>query len=285
MPNATPLLRRLKDGAGAFSKNQRVLARHVLANYQSVAFATVSQLAGQSGVSEATVVRFAKVLEFSGYPAFQKEIRRLVRAELRGAERFKLGAAHNAPERTPLDVITEKERENIAALYQSHDPQAFASAIQMLRRASEVVVVGTRSTAPLAYHFWFALNKIAVAATRVSTIGSETYDCLNRLDKRACVVVIGFPRYLREQVKLLEFAKSRKLATLTITDSAFSPLRGRVSLFAPAESASFVAFHCAPLVLINALVHELSVADESQTLAALNRFEAVAESQDYFLKD
>ena len=187
-----------------------------------------------------------------------------------------------APARTPLDIITEKERENIAALYDSHDPQAFAKALQMLRRASEVVVVGTRSTAPLACHFWFALNKIAVSATRVAAISSETYDYLSRAGRDTCVVLIGFPRYLREQVRLLEFAKRRKLATLTITDSTFSPLQGRVSLYAPAESASFVAFHCAPLVLINALVHELSVADEAKTLAALNRFEAVAESQDYF---
>jgi DNA-binding MurR/RpiR family transcriptional regulator len=285
MSAATPLLRRLNEGANDFSKNQRVLARYVLANYQSVAFATVAQLATQSGVSEATIVRFAQALDFSGYPELQKEIRRLVRAELRGVDRFKRGTDRKAPAHTPLDLIAEKERENISALYDAFDPQAFAKALAMLRAASEVVVIGTRSTAPLAHHLWFALTKIAVDATHVTTISSETYDYLNRVDKQACVVVIGFPRYLREQVDVLEFAKRRKLATLTITDSTFSPLRGQVSLYVPAESASFVAFHCAPLVLINALVHELSVTDKKKTLAALDRFEAVADSQQYFLKE
>ena len=285
MSTDTPLVRRLKEGAEGFSRNQRLLARHVLANYQSVAFATVAQLAEDSGVSEATVVRFAKALDFDGYPAFQQEIRRLVRAELRGVDRFKRGVAPRPPARTPLDIVAEKERENLAALYEAFDAHAFAKAVALLREAPEVVVVGTRSTAPLAYHLWFALSKIAVNATRVSTISSETYDRLGRLDRHACVVVIGYPRYLREQVALLEFAKRRKLATLTITDSAFSPLRGQVSLYAPAESVSFVAFHCAPLVLINALVHELSVKDEKKTLEALDRFESVAESQHYFLKE
>jgi DNA-binding MurR/RpiR family transcriptional regulator len=285
MSAATPLLRRLNEGANAFSKNQRVLARYVHANYQSVAFATVAQLAEQSGVSEATIVRFAQALDFSGYPELQKEIRRLVRAELRGVERFKLGAAQKTPARTPLDLITEKERENISALYEAFDPQAFAKALGMLRGAQEVIVIGTRSTAPLAYHLWFALTKIGFDATHVSSISSETYDHLSRVDKQSCVVVIGFPRYLREQVEALEFARRRKLATLTITDSTFSPLRGQVSLYVPAESASLVAFHCAPLVLINALVHELSVANEKKTLAALDRFEAVADSQHYFFKE
>src|SRR6478752_4848713 len=103
MSAVTPLLRRLNEGATDFSKNQRVLARYVLANYQSVAFATVAQLATQSGVSEATIVRFAQALDFPGYPGLQKEIRRLVRAELRGVERFELGAARKAMAATALD--------------------------------------------------------------------------------------------------------------------------------------------------------------------------------------
>jgi DNA-binding MurR/RpiR family transcriptional regulator len=280
-----PLIRRLKDSADVLSKNQRTLARHVLRNYESVAFATVSELARQSGVSEATVVRFAKALDFSGYPEFQKEVRRLLRADLRGVDRFKLGAEPVAGQRTPLDAITAKERENISALYESYDARAFGQAVRMLRRAPEVMVVGTRSTASLAYHLWFALNKIAIDAIRVTTIASETYERLSRMDRKACVVVLGFPRYLREQVKLLELAKARRLATLSITDSTFSPLQGDVTLHAPAESASFVAFHCAPLILINALVHEISVADSTRTLEALARFEAVAESQQYFVKE
>lgn len=285
MPADHPLIRRLKDGADRFSPNQRVLARYVLANHQTVAFSTISQLAEQAGVSEATIVRFAKVLDFSGYPALQKEIRRLVRAELRGVERFRMGEARAASTRTPLDLVADKERENLSALYETFDARAFTKALALLRGASEILVVGVRSATPLSYHLWFALAKLGFHATRVSAITSETYDHLSRMDKQACVVVIGYPRYLREQVRLLDYAKSRKLATLTITDSVFSPLQGSVSLYAPAESASFVAFHCAPLVLINALVHELSVIDKARTLAELERFEAVAESQAYFVKD
>lgn len=284
MPADQSLMRRLKDGVERFSPNQRVLARHVLANHQAVAFATISQLAGQAGVSEATIVRFAKALGFSGYPALQQEIRRLVRAKLRGVERFRLGEARATAARTPLDIVADRERENLAALYEAFDARAYARALAMLRGAGEIVVVGTRSATPLAYHLWFALAKLGFRATRVPAITSETYDHLASADRNTCVVVIGYPRYLREQVNLLEYAKTRKLATLTITDSVFSPLQGGVSLYAPAESASFVAFHCAPLVLINALVHELSVADKAKTLAALERFESVAESQAYFVK-
>lgn len=281
MKSETDLLRRLTDGARAFSANQRSLAKYVQTHYQTVAFSTVSDLAKQSGVSQATIVRFAKALGFKGYPGFQKEVRRLVRADLKGTERFKLSPAAASP----LDLVLAKEMENLGALRDAFDAHAFRAALKSLRSASEVLIVGARATAPLATHMAFGLAKLGMRAARALAVTSDTYDQTNRLDRRACVVVIGFPRYLRELVELLDFAKSATLATLAITDSAFSPLRGDVSLYAPAESASFMAFHSAPLVLINALLHELSFADRGATVAALDRFEAVADHRNFFHKE
>jgi DNA-binding MurR/RpiR family transcriptional regulator len=85
-------------------------------------------------------------------------------------------------------------------------------------------------------------------------------------------------------VDFLKFAKDQGLKTLVITDSPFSPLRGDVNLYSPAESASFVAFHCAPLILVNGLLHELSLLDKTRTLNALSRFEALADRTSYFYK-
>ena len=281
MKSETDLLRRLTEGASAFSANQRALAKYVQAHYQAVAFTTVSELARESRVSEATIVRFAKVLGFKGYPEFQKEVRRLVRADLKGTERFKLSPAAASP----LDLVLAKEMENLGALRDGFDAQAFRAALKSLRAASELLIVGARATAPLATHMAFGLAKLGMRAHRALSVTTDTYDQVNRLDRRACAVVIGFPRYLRELVEVLDFAKGAKLATLAITDSAFSPLRGDVSLYAPAESASFMAFHSAPLVLINALLHELSVADREATVSALDRFEAVADHRKFFHKE
>ncbi len=285
MPAEAPLFRRLKDGVEGFSRNHRVLARYVLAHHQTVAFSTITQLAEQSGVSEATIIRFARALSFKGYPDFQKEIRRLVRAELRGPERLRQGAAAESAEKTSLDRVVERERENLATLRATFDARAFGKAVALLRKASEIMVVGDRSAAPLARHLWFALGKLDRRACCVTAINSEAFDQVSRLREGACLAVIGFPRYLREQVRLLAFARTRKLSTLAITDSVFSPYQGDVSLYAPAESTSFMAFHCAPLVLVNTLLHELSVADEAKTLAALEHFDQTADRLAYFVKE
>lgn len=285
MPATPPLIARLTDGTRNYSKHHRRLAKYVLDHYQSVAFSTVRELSQAAGVSEATIVRFAKALDFSGYPGLQQEIRRMVRADLKGTERFAL-TAQRAPAAAaddgPLDAVIGKELQNINGLRETLDRKALARAVGLMHGAAELAIVGTRATAPLAHHLWFGLDKIGVRATRFLSVTPETYGHLDRLGRGACVVVIGFPRYLRELVECLRFAKARRLKTVTLTDSPFSPLAGDVTLCSPAESASYFASHCAPLILINSLLHALSLRDQPRTLAALSRFEALAERQAYF---
>lgn len=284
MTEKSLLFAQIEDRSEHLSRNHRALAKYVLDNYQSVAFATVKQLAELSCVSEATIVRFAKALGFKGYPGLQKEIRRIVRADLKGTERFQLTDAARAPGAGPLAAEIAKELENIASLAETLDTRAFARAVSALCNAREIAIVGSRSTVPLAHHLWFGLNKIDLDATRFTAVTTETYDHLGRMAAKSCVVIIGFPRYLRDLVDLLHFARKRRLRTLTITDSAFSALRGDICLYSPAESATFVAAHCAPLILINGLLQHVSLANKTRSMRALNHFEALADDASYFYK-
>ena len=277
--------KQLKDRIESLSKNQRILARYIRAHYQRVAFSTIKQLAQLSGVSEATIVRFVRALDFKGYPAFQKEIRRIVRADLKGTERFKLTYESKGQKQSPFSGIIEKEIENISYLQEAFNPKEFKRTLLAIQKAPEVLIVGTRSSASLAHHFWFGLTKLEIKATRILSITTETYDYINRLDRRTCVLFIGFPRYLRELIDLLDFSKEKDLRTIILTDSPFSPLQGEINLYTPAESSLFVAFHCAPLILINAILNELSLMEKDKTLNALNRFEALAEAKGYFHKE
>lgn len=278
-----PLLDRLADETPNLSRNHQALAKYIHEHYQSVAFSTVRQLSQQAGVSVATIIRFAKALGFSGYPGLQQEIRRMVRADLKGTERFALTTTRRGPpDADPLDGLIDKELQNINGLRETLDRKALAGAVKLLHGASAAVIVGARGSAPLAQHLWFGLDKIGIPATRFLSVTSETYEHVDRLDRKACVVVIGFPRYLRDLVDVLAHAQRRKLKTIAITDSPFSALRSDVMLCAPSDSASFVAAHGAALLLVNALLLELSVLDKTRTLHALNRFEALADEKSYF---
>jgi DNA-binding MurR/RpiR family transcriptional regulator len=278
MAGAAPLLSLIEQRAAGFSASQTRLARQLTTSRESFAFSTASEIARLCEVSEATVVRFAQELGFSGYPALQKEVRRILRADLKGTDRLQLAERSAAP--GPLDPVIAKERENIAALAEGFDAAALAAAAKALRGARRVLVVGDRATASLAFHLWFALDKLGLPVTRAQ--GTEALDALGRMGAPDAVVVIGFPRYLRSLVALLGFAGTRGVKRIVVTDSPFSTLRGEIALHAPAESASFVAFHAAPLILLNALVQQVVAADRDAARRALAAFEATAEAGEYF---
>jgi DNA-binding MurR/RpiR family transcriptional regulator len=278
----SPIVALLQDRIDGMSKSQRALAHHMLRHYQQVAFSTISEVARATGVSEATVVRFANTLGFSGYPALQKEIRRIVRADLKGTERFRRAAPQGELKDDPLSTTIRKEIENIAQLEETLDRAALTAAAARLRQAPAVLVVGERSTASLAQHLWFALDKLRLPVERVLAVDLDAYHRLDRMHPAGVVVVIGFPRYLRSLIGFLDAARARGLGTIAVTDSAFSALKGDIGLHVPAESSSFIAFHSAPMVLLNALVDSIGAADPAASLDALERFERLADQIGYF---
>lgn len=183
----------LKENFEKYSNSQKVLARLILTKYQKIAFLTIKEFAEFTGVSEATIVRFVKLLNFGGYPDFQKEIRRILRTDLRGQERFKITYRTKKQDKDSISDIIEKEIDNFLYLQKFIDHKNIKKAVNAIRNASEVLVVGTRASASLACHFSFGLSKLEIRTTKILSVNSESFDLLNKLSSNSLVIVIGFP--------------------------------------------------------------------------------------------
>lgn len=264
------------------TRNQRRLAETALKEQKVFALSTVTELSEYTGISPATIVRFAKSLGFGGYNGLQREMRRTMRADLPGPDRFRRARKPEPSSASPLSPTIEQELENIAALQDYHDQQTFEAAVRTISDASRIMVLGSRSSTSLANHFWFALSKAGLPAERVLTIDTNAYERVQSLDETGCAIIIGFPRYLKVLGDIIDFAAETGKRTVVITDSPFSPFRGDTTLFAPVESSSFIAFHSAPLILISTLMSEIANDRPERTLNALDCFEGLAERQDLF---
>ncbi len=282
MASSRSVLNHLESRAEGLSKTQRTLARYVLANYHAVAFSTVSELARLSGVSEATVVRFADALGFDGYPAFQRELRRELSVELKAGARQTGDRAQDIVPDSPFSTVLAKELDNISYLENNLDEASLKAAAKMLRRAEHILVVGARASASLAHHLWFALDKMRYPARLIDKNNSDAFDRMSRMGSKDCMVLIGFPRYLARLVDISNYAHARGIKIITVTDSPLTPFKADVKLSAPINSSTFFGFQCAPLILVNTLLETLIRNNEAATVKALRDFEALAESAGYF---
>ena len=106
--------------------------------------------------------------------------------------------------------------------------------------------------------------------------------------KRGDVVVgISFPRYSRQTVEVLMFAKAQGLKTLAITDTLISPLAHHADhvLTARYRMDSFIESFTAAFSLINALVTALGIQEPRKTITSLQRLERIWKTQQIYYRD
>jgi DNA-binding MurR/RpiR family transcriptional regulator len=276
------LLERIERELLSLPPSLRKLGELIVRDYQSVAFMTVSAVSERTGVSTASVMRFARTLGFDGFSELQKEIRRITRQDLRGPDRLSLGEEFYARKGARLSTHIEKALENIQTLQKLHDEGEFLKAASMICAAPQVVVAGARSTSYLAEHLCFGLTKSGLNCHATTEVSEADFQLVDGLPEGSCMVVIGFSRYVRGLIEIKEFAAARGIRIIAITDSRYAPLAGDVTLETPVESVSFMAFHSAPLIVLSALLDEVSGLNRERALAALEKFEKLAKARNLF---
>ncbi len=122
-------------------------------------------------------------------------------------------------------------------------------------------MVGLRSAHSLAVFLGVALEFLQKNVWILQPGIGDMWDRLLGLKKGDVVVGFSFPRYTRQTIEVLRFAKDRGLKTLAITDTLISPLAQYADhvLTARYRMDSFIESFTAPLSLINAVVTALGV--------------------------
>lgn len=259
-----------------FSKGQRMIAQFILESYDKAAFMTASRLGKTVHVSESTVVRFAAMLGYDGYPSMQKALQEMVRSKLTSVQRIEVANDRM----TGQDVLTTVMQSDIAliqATLEETDKEGFHRAVEMILSARRVYILGLRSSAALAdflgFYFNLVFDNIVVVHT---TSSSEIFEQLLRVGPEDVVIGLSFPRYSSRTVRAMRFARDRGARIVALTDSETSPLAETATalLLARSDMASFVDSLVAPLSLVNALIVAVGRqrnGDVEQTFTRLER--------------
>lgn len=271
------LLKIIEGKFSTFSKSQKLLATYILENYDKAVFLTAAKLGETVGVSESTVVRFASLLGFNGYPGLQRALEELVRNRLNFIQRMEV-AYGRIEEDEILESVLESDIEKIKRTMGQIDKDAFNQAVQIIKNAKHIYIVGIRSCAPLSQFLSFYLNLIFDNVHALNTnSASEIFEQLIRIDENDVIIGISFPRYSMRTLKALEFANTRNARVITLTDSVHSPmcLYSSCNLIAQSDVASVVDSLVAPLSIINALVVALYMEKQDEAIITLETLEKI----------
>ncbi|WP_017798743.1 MurR/RpiR family transcriptional regulator [Oceanobacillus kimchii] len=265
------------------SKSQVKIATYILENQSTVPFLTVNKLAKKAGVSDATVVRFATLLGYSGYPEMHKLLQNSVKEQLTTSERLKISQEVYNQEPMGVYEVFQDDMANIHTTMETLDEQAFHQAVESLVSARKIYIIANRSAAALGVFLQYYLEMILenVELLQSLEISSEK---LHQLNKKDVVIGISFSRYTKSTVQMFSFAKKKDAKTIAITDNLLSPLvpYADIPLTASSQMPSLIDSFVAPLSLINALIMFVGKEKQEDIHSHLNVLEDIWQHFDIF---
>ncbi len=274
----------INEQMDSLSKGHKLIASFMLEHYDKAAFMTAQKLGRTVGVSESTVVRFASMLGFDGYPALQRSLQELMRNKLTAVQRIEVTNDSLSGEDVLKQVLT-RDIEKIRLTLEATSEEAFLSAVKAIESCNTVYILGARSAEPLAsfMNYYFSRMFPQVKQVRCTTT-SELFEQVMRIDERDVMIGISFPRYSKQTVKILKFARSRGSHVIAITDSEKSPLAEYSDdlLIARSDMNSFADSLVAPLSLINALIAALSISSAEKVRQSFEKLEEIWQENDVY---
>lgn len=277
----------LSSKAPDFSKGHRKIAEFILTHYDKAAFMTASKLGDCVGVSESTVVRFASELGFEGYPELQKALQDQMRTRLTSVQRIEVSIDRFGHDEIFKRVLLH-DIDRIRQTLEESTSEFFGSAVNIIVGAHRIYIMGLRSSASLASFMGYYFNLMLPNVTVIETGSrSELYEQLMHMTKDDVLIGISFPRYSKQTVHALDFAKTIGARSIAITDSADSPIaqKSDISLFAKSDMVSFVDSLVAPMSLINALILAVSIQNRDTVSKNFERLDKIWEEYEVYEKN
>ena len=253
------ILERLHASYYQLSAAERKVADFVLSQHTQVQFMSITQLAEECGVAEATVSRFCRSLALKGFNAFKIEI-----AKHAATSTGRIRDPHTVTDSLEGRCL-ETGRLSQEAIYQTLElmrPKDVTAAVALFEKADRVLCMGSGGSmimaSELAHLFSTITNKfIAVADSHLQISAAATANPATDV-----IVLFSYSGATYNGISVLELAKANKIPTILVTRFPKSPAAqlADLSLYCGSNESPFqfgsVPAKVAQLVLMDILFQE-----------------------------
>jgi len=269
---------RLEQRMLELSKSHQHIATYLLSHYDEAAFLSAAELAANLEVSEATVVRFAKAVGYSGFPQLKRSLQSLYRVQVTPAARLR----HKLDElsATQGQVLSKVIDMEVQYLTEARDaiPQAdFDRAVEIILASRRIFAFGSGPSACLADLLELRLRRLGIFALSMTETGRNLIETLQIMEPGDGVVATGFQRLNPELNAVIGRAQALGCRRILLTDTLGAVLRGRVDVVLAARRGPISTFHSltVPMAIVNAIILAVAMARPAESLAALNSMQAL----------
>ncbi|BCX40918.1 MurR/RpiR family transcriptional regulator [Escherichia coli] len=206
------LLLRLRQSVNGYSRTQQKLGEFVLGDPAKVVYLTITELARESGTSEASVTRLCRTLGCKGYNEFKMALA----LDLRQVQSVEHGG----------DEIGNVVNESVQALQDTAkllDRTFLEAAALALHQAQSVQIYGVAASAILGEYLHYKLLRLGKTAQLFSDMHRAAMNATT-LSKNTLVVAISSSGSTRDLLHVVKLARKQGVRVLALSNTPRSPL-------------------------------------------------------------
>ncbi len=276
---AMNLLKIIEQKKSHMTKSQRVLAEYIRENIHDVGFMTYAELSKKTGVSEASIIRFFRMLGFDGVSEFKTHLKETIIRRPTPVIRIKETVSKIENNE---NVCKNLLNVDIAMLYEIEEhlsEDAIHSAVRLIKDARRIYIIGLGISRSIVEFLDFRFNRLNYPVVPVKNGGAELIERLFSSDKRDVIIVIGFFRPHKEIDITFRIAKEKGIRVIAITDSFSSPLaeKADIVLHARRGPKEFLTSLVAPMAVANILTIVLALEDKEKSVQSYTELEGMKE--------
>jgi len=267
---------RLEGYLPSLTKSQRRIASYLLSSYDEAAFLSGADLAERLGLSEATIVRFAKAVGYDGFRGLRLCLQELFRAKATPASRLQRKLSELASSQGHvLTKVLDMELQYLTEASHSIDLADFDRAVDILLSGQRIFVFGSGPSRILADLAELRLRRLGILTIAMTESGRHLLEKLQLLQPGDVVFVNGFHHVRPEIVAVLDHAQATGCRSILLTDTLGPVLQGKADVILAARRGPVSTFHSltVPMAILNALILAVAMARPDESLAALNRLD------------
>jgi DNA-binding MurR/RpiR family transcriptional regulator len=221
------------------------VATFAVAHPDEIAFGTAASIAARAEVQPSTLIRFSRALGYRGFTDLQAVFRRHLRdraPEYEARLQALAGTGSAAKVARLFESFCAAGERSIAALREQIDPAALEHAAHVLAGARTIYLVGLRRSFPLSSYMAYAFGKLGVRSVLVDSVAGLAPEIGSFAEADDAIFAISFTPYASETVALAGQAAERGVPIVAITDSPFSPLAQRATIWFEVVEADVEGF-------------------------------------------
>ena len=269
----------ISEKYGQFTKGEKQIANYLRRNQDESAFLSIGELAERLGLSEATLVRFARTLGFSSYPAMRTVLQDAFRRRVTHSARLRGRLEDLRQGGDIFEKLVVSEMDYLTQALETVDRGALQKTVELLRTCERIFVFGGGPSISLVDLMDIRLRRMGKDVVALKSSGREVLESLLSLTPNDLLFAICFFDLNPTLQLVLDYANEIGCPIIILTDTLESIIGQKANVSLAARRCPISEFHSlvVPMTVINTMLLGLVNEDEKRVAENLEKLDQLRE--------